>query len=82
MLPMLCPRVLLLLLQLASQLPLAIVAPQLQPQSPPPPPHLLFVDRAHINRSDPRLQLRVQQPSHGPWVLSAGRMLIRTPGNP
>ena len=75
-----------LLLQLASQLPLAIVAPQLRPQSPPPPPppppHLLFVDRAHINRSDPRLQLRVQQPSRGPWVLSAGCMLIRTPDNP
>lgn len=33
-------------------------------------PHLLFLDRHHLESADPRLQLRVQQPVHGPWVLT------------
>ena len=37
---------------------------------PAAPAHLLFVDRTHISAADPRLALRLQQPTKGPWVLS------------
>ena len=33
-------------------------------------PHLLFLDRHYLQTADPRLVLRVQQPTHGPWVLT------------
>ena len=33
-------------------------------------PLLLFLDRHHLESADPRLQLRLQQPVHGPWVLT------------
>ena len=33
-------------------------------------PHLLFLDRHYLESADPRLALRLQQPTHGPWVLT------------
>jgi hypothetical protein len=36
-------------------------------------PHLLFLDRHYLESADPRLALRVQQPTHGPWVLTPTR---------
>ena len=33
-------------------------------------PHLLFLDRHYLESADPRLALRVQQPTHGQWVLT------------
>ena len=33
-------------------------------------PHLLFLDRHYLHTADPRLVLRVQQPTPGPWVLT------------
>ena len=39
------------------------------PSRRPRPQVLLFVDRHHINASDSRLALHMQQPTKGPWVL-------------
>ena len=47
-----------------------VAAPPPQPASARPLAHLLFVDRTHIKSSDARLQLRLQQPTKGPWVLT------------
>eukprot|EP01050_Picozoa_sp_SAG11_P020639 SAG11_NODE_3516_length_2397_cov_1.429504_1_plen_108_part_00 len=45
-------------------------APAAAPPTTSQQPHLLFLDRHHIESADPRLALRVQQPARGPWVLT------------
>eukprot|EP01045_Picozoa_sp_COSAG04_P022997 COSAG04_NODE_2672_length_3756_cov_3.165983_3_plen_89_part_01 len=45
---------------------LAMVAPGMAA----PHPHLLFLDRHHLESADPRLSLRVQEPARGPLVLT------------